>query len=54
MSPFTERSADLRLEETDKQQSRTQSPLAFWSAGGRPPADQKASGLWVRDWINRG
>ena len=30
-------------------QSRTQSPLAFWSAGGRPPADQKASGLWVRD-----
>ena len=32
-------------------QSRTQSPLAFWSADGRrPSADQKARGLWVRDW----
>ena len=32
-------------------QSRTQSPLAFLSADGRPSADQKARGHWVRDYV---
>ena len=37
----------------DENQQQTnlipESPLAFWSADGRPSADQKARGLWVRD-----
>ena len=34
-----------------QEQSRTQSPRAFWSAGEHSPADQKARELWVRDWF---
>ena len=36
--------------EIDYSQSRSQSPRAFWSAPCLG-ADQKARGLWERDWI---